>query len=407
MVDVLLKTELENLPKFQSLVKYIKLPSFSQKVKSMLSLWFKRIEKCFKQWEKHERKIISSLVEKPSSIGEVDNFIPEELRQQIREKCKKNIVVKMNFPIPGTQENRTFFIHICLMNKHTYDNIYNMIQLIYVWLCFVNDFVEKRCSTTVDIYIYMIPEKKDLPEENKTIDTEDINTAFTTTCQVKTTVTIFREEEWFRALIHESFHNLGLDFIRMDHSQLKEQEDMIRNTFFVNISDIRLYETYCEMWAETLNLMFYSFIKDPLRKDSLFSKLLIYERTFALWQCSKLLNHSGIKYDELFIKEKAKKYSEKTQGFSYFVLKSILSVHFDQFLEFCANQFSGNRVTLAFKRDYKNLQKYTKLFLYNAKSKNMLVGTAYMNSMLKIIKSKKKKGTFIKTLRMSLFEIEI
>ena len=105
--------------------------------------------------------------------------------------------------------------------------------------------------------VYFIDLKKTLPRKHDDpIDQIHVNTAFTTTCQPHTNVHIFREEEWYRALIHESFHNLGLDFILMDSKFKKIAEDRIRAIFPVTITELRFYETYCEMWGEIMNCMF-------------------------------------------------------------------------------------------------------------------------------------------------------
>ena len=60
--------------------------------------------------------------------------------------------------------------------------------------------------------MYLTPHKKKLPKQYNLIDREHANTAFTTSCQTETEICIFREEEWFKTFIHETFHNMGMDF---------------------------------------------------------------------------------------------------------------------------------------------------------------------------------------------------
>jgi hypothetical protein len=59
--------------------------------------------------------------------------------------------------------------------------------------------------------------------------------------------------------MHETFHSFGLDFSER-HSQ-NESNQIILSLFPAvdKKTDIRLFETYCEMWAEIFNLMFYLF----------------------------------------------------------------------------------------------------------------------------------------------------
>ncbi len=50
----------------------------------------------------------------------------------------------------------------------------------------------------------------------------------------------FREEEWLKVLCHESFHNLGLDFISIDTTYLQEANAQVKNIFPVNVDDLRV-----------------------------------------------------------------------------------------------------------------------------------------------------------------------
>jgi hypothetical protein len=264
----------------------------------------------------------------------------------------------------------------------------------------VNDFVDNGCSKTVDIYLYLIPNKKSLPEPNAIVDMEDVNTAFTTSCALKTNVHIFREEEWFRALIHESFHNLGLDFIRMGDSPIKTQEVRINEAFHTTVPDIRLYETYCEMWAEVLNLMFYVFVNRPSdthRWKLEFFRLLKYEQAFSVLQCVKLLKHNKMSYETM--DEMGHLFKEETNSFSYYILKCILSVHLDQFLNFCSTQFGEDEYSLQFRKTLPNLKKYTSMIIRHHKSLKMQATTKLME------KVHISHAGLSKTLRMSLFEI--
>jgi hypothetical protein len=63
---------------------------------------------------------------------------------------------------------------------------------------------------------------------------------------------LYRMEEWFKVFIHETFHCLGLDFSGMNVSNSNKQILQL----FPGCSrdmDVRVYETYCEIWAETLD----------------------------------------------------------------------------------------------------------------------------------------------------------
>jgi hypothetical protein len=404
MDSLLFKSEIENLPQFKQLKNIVKLPKLSENANQMLSTFYKRIDYSKKMFVNYSSNIYESLTnETQLKKSENHNWIPRSLCGMIDNVCVNNVSFLVEVPIRNTLFNRKFKIFLGMPSHYTERNLINIIEMISCWFHFVNDFVEDGCSNTVNIHIFMIPEKKDLPDDHEVIDKDDVNTAFTTTCRLHTNVNIFREEEWFRALIHESFHNLGLDFIRMDASPIEMNQNRIKKVFPIQVADIRFYETYCEMWAEVLNLLFYVYYNKPEKKrwKSMFFEFFEFEQIFALWQCVKILRHNNISYINL--KEQAPIYREKTQGFSYFVLKSILSVHLDQFLQFCATQFQDTRVTLEFRRTKHNLNQYTNLFLHNYKSDEMMYGTSILEP---ILQKKNKNSPFVKTLRMSLFEIK-
>ena len=113
-----------------------------------------------------------------------------------------------------------------------------------------------KCSHKINIYLYFTHLKKYLPTSGYYIDQSHANTAFTTSCKTITEINIFRHEEWFKVLIHESFHCMGLDFSEYEQTKIDKH---VLSIFPVN-SDVRLFETYCEMWAEIINTLIISFV---------------------------------------------------------------------------------------------------------------------------------------------------
>ncbi len=400
----LFKAELENLPGFDKLKHLLKMNKLSTSANAMLDVWFSRINHSFKRFLSQKQTILKTLT-REETLTKISDFavIPDPLKPVIHKVCVNNY--SFSIEVPFYQKKRLIKVYICAPAHFTLQKIHNMICLISTWFYFVNDFVENGCSDTIDIFLYLIPNKKQLPEHGDSIDMEDVNTAFTTTCRIKTNVHIFREEEWFRALIHESFHNLGLDFIRMDNSVIHNQQARIASVFKTNIPDIRMYETYCEMWAEVLNLLFYVHLnKAPnVSWKADFFRLLVCEQSFAVLQCVKLLKHNSIDNYESFPNHGAR-YKEETNGFSYYILKCILSVHLDLFLDFCSKQFAGNEYSLQFRRTSKNLQKYTDIMLKQYMSPKMVQSTNFMINTISTFKLSEKLSD---TLRMSLFEIKI
>lgn len=398
-------SELMKSPEFKRLFAELHLPQISDSSNGMLNVLCKRIRNSFKEYEMKKRTILKTL-KKEMILNKAREFniIPETLTKVIDRVCVNNFSFSIQLPSRNNNSGpgRLFKVYICAPSHYSQRKITNMIRLISTWYFFVNDFVENGCSNTVDIFLYLIPNKKSLPDHHSTvIDTEHVNTAFTTSCDIKTNVHIFREEEWFRALIHESFHNLGLDFISMGDSQIKMEENKVNAAFHTNAPDIRLYETYCEMWAEVLNLLFYVFINRPSETrtwKSNFFRLFKYEQAFSIFQCVKLLKHNQMTYDTM--DQRGHLYKEKTPSFAYFILKCILSVHIHEFFDFCSTQHGKGRYSLQFLKTIPNLEKYTSMIINNRKSTRMNSTTAMVQNagFAQHIGLKN-------TLRMSLFEI--
>ena len=167
--------------------------------------------------------------------------------------------------------------------------------------------------------------KKELPKsENIILEQTHVNTAYTTVCPKDSEIIIYRKEEWFKVFIHESFHNFALDFSGMD---TKEVHENILNLFQVN-SEVNLFESYTEFWAEIINAIFCSFLLIHDKNDvNGFLKNVEYfvnmEINFSFFQMVKALNHMGLKYEDI-VGKKNEKYKENTNVLAYYVIKTIL-----------------------------------------------------------------------------------
>jgi hypothetical protein len=365
---------------------------------------FAKMHTVYGKWET-EREAILSRIQRLHNVPKSDDYtyIPVKLRTEIENVCKHHI------SCPFTFGGRVFTVFLCLKTGNE-AQIQMMIRRIYLWLSIASEQVSPTCSKTVNIYFYLIDKKKEIVL-NEQIDLVHVNTAFTTGCQPHTNVHIFREEEWFRALVHESFHNLGFDFLQLDNALQVQAEDKIRAIFPMKMREIRFNETYCEMWAEILNNIFFVYLSDPpattplvkLQAEKmvkLFKHMMYFEGMFSIWQCVKILNHNNLLYGQLYKEVFASKYKEKTQGFSYYVLKSIYMLHLSQFLHFCATSSTGN--SLHFMLNRTSISNYTKIIEEKHNSKKMKDGLSIMEKEVQHA-----KGIWKNTLRMSLFEATV
>lgn len=227
---------------------------------------------------------------------------------------------------------------------------------IYAWFHFIHPYVaqDNDCSKTINLYFYFTPFKKRLPHTaGHTLDQVNANTGFTYSCgsnpfpggKKSTEIIIFRLEEWFKVLLHETLHNLELDFNTHAATSLRDIFPGIRH-------GILLSEAYVETWARLLNLAFYVFYDiyggngTAAEYSVAIGRCLHAERVFSLFQADKTLKYMGLSLSKLldpgFGSTFADKYSENTNIFAYYILAGLMVFAADEFIAWCAknNAFS-------------------------------------------------------------------
>jgi hypothetical protein len=287
----------------------------------------------------------------------------------------------------------------------------NYVDYMLVWLYIVNIYSSKKCVKQLKIFIYHTTLLKILPESNVSIlDEHNVNTAFTTTCPINSEIVVFRKEEWFKAFIHETFHNFGLDFSDINMMKVNEK---IKSIFQVN-SNVNLFESYTEFWSRIINIVFVSFTnmndKNNINEFLINTEFFInYERTFSFFQMVKILNFMGLTYNNLYEKDDLyikTLYKENSNVLSYYIITLIMINNYNNFLLWCN---TNNTELLQFKKTTKNLEKYCKFIESNYKSKSMINGIECTTKLLNVTRlgSKKNKDLnyVINNLRMTLCEL--
>jgi hypothetical protein len=293
------------------------------------------------------------------------------------------------------------------------DTYHKYVDTMIMWLYILNQYGSKTCSNTLIVYLYFTSLEKKLPNSNICVlDEINVNTAFTTTCPKDSEIVVFRKEEWFKVFIHETFHNFGLDFSDMNNN---EAHECILKIFKIN-SDVNLYESYTEFWAEIINALFCSFfsIKDKTNVEEFleYSEYFInFERTYSFFQMIKILNFMGVTYNDLYSNTynskimRDKLYKEKTNVFSYYVIKCILMNNYQHFLSWCKKH---NLYLLQFKKTIYNQREYCKFIEKSYKLKSMLEGIKETTLFLETIGRRNKTENYkyiLSNLRMSICEL--
>jgi hypothetical protein len=249
--------------------------------------------------------------------------------------------------------------------------------------------------------------------DHGSIGEQNANTAFTFSCKTNNEIYLYRKEEWFKVLCHELFHSLGLDFSEVESSHIDQQ---ILSIFPVK-ADVRLYESYCEIWGELINVLFIAYLSvSTFTVATIIPKIetMIYEETmFSLFQASKILTYMGISYEQMYGRtvdaQKARqlRYKETTPILSYYIIKSIFILHINEFLEWCNTNNGGSLLDFGKSEDLQqNLNSYVAFVREHHADKDYvrIMGTLRTWFLQKGHSSRADDSPLL-TMRMTLFEI--
>ena len=379
------------------------------------SLFF--LKKKEKQKEKQKDKYYNVSIKKITNTSQItrpQSFNAESLPVLVRANIDKLSMSELTytFSLYGRNIKVIFILEedTKVLKLETFNSY---IDYIIMWLHILNKYASKQCANTLVIYFYFTSLLKELPNSNDIIlDQINVNTAFTRTCPKDSEIVVFRKEEWFKVLIHESFHNFGLDFSDIDNEKMHE---CILNIFKVN-SEVNLFEAYTEFWAEIINALFCSFLslKDKNNINEFLSNsefFINFERTYSFFQLVKILDFMGLTYKDLYSNTKQSKmlrenlYKEKSNVLSYYVIKTILINNYQGFLYWCKN---NNSNILQFKKTAASQSNFCKFILANYKTTSFLNGIDETEIFFNKLQETKKKWSskfILSNLRMSICEL--
>jgi hypothetical protein len=191
------------------------------------------------------------------------------------------------------------------------DKVKLNIKNIFLIVKFMQNYKSNKNNNNINIYIFLSYNKKYLyyPHVDK-----DILTQFNCNSGLSydNNICIWRIEELHKVLIHELMHNLNLD----------DKNLICNHKYNINENTILYNESYVELYAELIYLIFYCFLKDKSLVN--FDKYLLIEVNFSLLQVSKILKYFKIynikdlfnNNNNIFL------FNQATSVFSYYVLKT-------------------------------------------------------------------------------------
>lgn len=418
---------------------------------------FKTIEHtslCFKHKFKRITNQNDKLIQKSLLSS---SYIPPNIVKYIREKSRYVLEYKCDI---GDKRTVTVSFVIFEDSKYELNNIRkkgasyfkNCILKIYLWLNLLAKFADIKCGTNLSSYIYLTPFKRRLPGFTPTKDNGDINSesyndyelyedeyahnnilrpvhvngGVSDVCQTDANIIVYRKEEWFKVFIHETMHNYGIDFSLLNITNANKR---LQNIFSIK-KDIKIYESYCEIWARIMNVFFETYFDINTNKrfssrttrrnflDKLyeppkslkfhthaghghehtqgngsaetgtmrlknkydvflkkFYDSIQHETIFSLFQCIKVLDYMGLDYNIISNCSDAnyvtvnKLYKEETNVFAYYIVVAILLANFNGFILWCID---NNTNIFNFKKDEKNIDEFIQFIYKNYKNNDLL-----------------------------------
>ena len=423
---------------------------FSNTSQEYFNFFIENFNKCIIKNKESEQKIQNKIFNKLFlDIREADKYVKT---LNAFDNCLSGIVLdiksKKGLALPSTYSNDYFpqeirkvietktvnkILYYCVLNERkitltffTFKNETNFAiydkyaKQVFMLIAILTHYSSSECSKSLNIFIYLTDFKRIIPDNNYTIlGSYNVNGGFTTTCDKNSEIVVYRKEEWFKVLIHEAFHNLGLDFSKMNTNQFHSK---IKQLFPIN-SKFNIFESYCEFWARILNSAFcsYNVIDNKNDKDAFKTFLDFFiqiERLFSLFQCNKILNFLGISYQNLYETDNGSHiarenlYKEKTNVFAYYIVTAFLLDNYVNVMNWCNK---NNLSCFKFNNSQRNLDLFYNLiensYKRNEFLKNLMCVSNYASKLNKKTNKNNKLANnqinnIFKTTRMTIMEFQ-
>lgn len=385
-------------------------------------------------------------------------YVPTKIADYIKEKAK--ILLEYSCDLGNGKNVTVKFIlfdssHYELNNirKKSASYFKHCVLKIYIWLKLLSKYSSVECGKNLECFIYLTPFKRKLPScsgvetasnmyhyndspENEIDEDEDnenmygagnkksnvigashVNGGVSDVCQMDGRIVVYRREEWFKVLIHETMHNYGLDFSTLNISSANKKLQSI----FAIQTDIKIFESYCEIWARIMNVFFESYFEMNRYNRTLFRPLttrkkfinnihkqhivslknghkdvgvgvgvgtdkkerfltifydnIQHESVFSILQCVKVLNFMGLDYNIISNCNNAnyvivkKLYKEQTNVFAYYIIVAVLIANFNNFILWCID---NNTNLFNFKKENASIDSFVMFISKNYKNNDLL-----------------------------------
>ena len=399
-------------------IPYFKTPKFQNKnTKLILTMLYNDIQ------DANDKKIPNAVISKINSEQEIPKpksfsatSFPQDIRMHINSHSNYSITYSSSL------NDRNIIVNFIVEDANPRVEIYNhyVQRIMCVLRVLMKMSNNMKCAKTLTLFIYMTSKQKTLPSNSiHVLDELNVNTAFSYSCPRNAEIVIFRKEEWFKVMIHELFHTLGLDFSASSASINSIcNKEILNNLFPLPIKELNLFEAYTECWSRILNIVFAVATDATSLSEFLdnFNKWIHLEQIYSGFQMVKVLDFMGMEYKDLYsssLKSRLAReqlYKENTSVFSYYVMTFLLLQDYESFMDWCSrhNSFS----LFQFEITNENVIGFCKLIGRNYKSKSVAVLVECMQEAMAEYKKNSKthlinntSSILLNNTRMTIFEL--
>ena len=268
-------------------------------------------------------------------------FIPDIVRKFIVDNSIYQLDYSFNILHIEVKIRFSLFSKNELSKTEKYDN---HVAFMCIWL--YNCIKRSPGKTLTDLLIYIYPTKfkKKLPlKPADKIGVNNVNSAVTTRCPNNSgEIIIYREEEWQKVFIHETFHCFCFDVA----PHIEKNINVNVSKLFGVSSKLNVAEAYCETWARIINAGYASYVSTKRGNNSMeefavyFNFSIEIEKMFSLVQMKKILYYQDIDFKILINgnannKQVFNREDHTTNVFGYYVLAGILMNGYIDFIKWC------------------------------------------------------------------------
>lgn len=290
--------------------------------------------------------------------SDIHAHIIKNVKYQVEYKttfCSRNLIVRFSL----------------FDNKLEFSELEYYFQMILSWIYTIFHYSETSCGKTQIIDLYFTDFKKLFPKSSvNVLGNSNCNSGYSSISAETNEIVIYRSEEWFKVLIHETFHSFGLE----PNFNCERQLNKYIGTLLPIQQSVRVNEAYIETWARIINVVYSAVINSDSRNEfyNILRFSLQLEVLFSIYQAVKVLDFMNLDYESVIDKRSVQAkimYKENTHVFAYYILTASFMNNIFGFIRWCTKHNTKWLQFYKSNRTCKSFERLIKDSLYNIEMK--------------------------------------